>query len=239
MSIYHNLEKLILIALSASIKHECNYNIILINPSENGEYTEGVSSYGFVTDSFFDTERPDVLLLSKTDDLHAKHLDKNEEENTLGYSDEWQVYRGYEKFEYDIQMKSGELIENCYPNDGIFCSLRTNDRYREEYIDYIRFANNPLTIMNLDVSEMKPQIDTTPSFERRRNFLRFSNMMALASSISSAAHVYIDEPYLPGHNRDNRNFRPKEPRTLPKVGRNEPCNCGCGARKSKFCTQKT
>lgn len=34
-------------------------------------------------------------------------------ENTCGYSDNWQPYIGdYDKFEYAVKLKSGEIIEN-------------------------------------------------------------------------------------------------------------------------------
>jgi hypothetical protein len=43
--------------------------------------------------------------------------------NTLGYSTEWEPYRkedGYDKLEYDVMLKDGKIITNCYPNAGFF-----------------------------------------------------------------------------------------------------------------------
>jgi hypothetical protein len=42
-------------------------------------------------------------------------------DNTCNYSDEWQPYiSDYDKYEYDVKLKDGTIVENCYPNAGKF-----------------------------------------------------------------------------------------------------------------------
>lgn len=68
MSIYHNLEDIKLVAISYAQDHGVNYNIILMNPDAEGNFTKG-STYEFVTDSYFEKDRPNVKLICKTDSL--------------------------------------------------------------------------------------------------------------------------------------------------------------------------
>lgn len=76
--------------------------------------------------------------------------------NTMGYSDEWQTYKGdYDKFEYDIKLKTGEIIENCYPNANKFNKLDVPDKYHAKDVSEIRFSNNPVTGLNNEVSQFK------------------------------------------------------------------------------------
>ena len=70
MSIYRNLEEIEMMACACAEKHKCNYNVILMNPDENGLFSdEKGSTYEFVLDSYFNKPRPNVILLFKTDDL--------------------------------------------------------------------------------------------------------------------------------------------------------------------------
>jgi hypothetical protein len=70
MSIHHNLEKIKTIAISYANEHDCNYNIILMNPNDTGEFDSEVgSTYEIVVDSYFEKPRPHAKLLFKTDDL--------------------------------------------------------------------------------------------------------------------------------------------------------------------------
>lgn len=69
-SVYHNLEAMKMVAVSYAKEHDCNYNIILMNPNENGAYDPSLgSTYEMVRDSYFEKERPNVIILHKTDDL--------------------------------------------------------------------------------------------------------------------------------------------------------------------------
>lgn len=70
MSIYHNIEAIKRKALHYAKGNNCNYNVILMNPDESGKFhISNGSTYEFVTDSYFEKERPNVILLHRTDDL--------------------------------------------------------------------------------------------------------------------------------------------------------------------------
>lgn len=70
MSIYHDLEAIKAVALDYAKDDGYNYNIILHNPNDKGEFDLSVgSTYEFVLDSYFNTPRPNVILLHKTKDL--------------------------------------------------------------------------------------------------------------------------------------------------------------------------
>lgn len=71
-SIYKDYESIKAMALHYAKEHMCNYNIILKNPNEDGSFCEH-STYEFVTDSYFNKERPNVILLERTDNM-AKPL---------------------------------------------------------------------------------------------------------------------------------------------------------------------
>lgn len=68
-SVYKDYETMSLVALHYAKEHKCNYNIILRNPNENGEFDPAFSTYEFVLDSYFDKERDNVILMAKTDDI--------------------------------------------------------------------------------------------------------------------------------------------------------------------------
>lgn len=68
--IYKDKEAITEIAIHKAKEHGCNYNIILSNPID-GEFGDG-STYEFVADSYFNKERPNAILLAKTDDLIDK-----------------------------------------------------------------------------------------------------------------------------------------------------------------------
>lgn len=66
---HHDLELMKLVAVDRAKAHNCNYNIILMNP-KNGVFDQAAgSTYEMVADSYFEKERPHVILLHKTDDL--------------------------------------------------------------------------------------------------------------------------------------------------------------------------
>lgn len=80
--IHKNLEAIKNVALYYAEIHNCNYNIILMNPNEDGTPSDS-STYEYVADSYFEKERPNVLLLFKTDDIlnKGKTIDEIREEN--------------------------------------------------------------------------------------------------------------------------------------------------------------
>lgn len=70
MNIYHNLPAILEVAQHYAKQHDCNYNVILCNPDDEGKFNRSAgSTYEFVRDSYFDKDRPNVILLHKTDDL--------------------------------------------------------------------------------------------------------------------------------------------------------------------------
>lgn len=70
MSIYHNLEAIKAVAMDYTKKDGYNYNIILHNPNAKGEFDLSAgSTYEFVMDSYFNTPRPNVILICKTKDM--------------------------------------------------------------------------------------------------------------------------------------------------------------------------
>lgn len=70
MDIHHDLEKMKLVAKAKAQEHNCNYNVIIMNPNSKGEFdlSEG-STYEMVRDSYFEKERPNAVLVCKTDDM--------------------------------------------------------------------------------------------------------------------------------------------------------------------------
>ncbi len=70
MSIYHDLEAIKSVAIQQTKEDGYNYNIILHNPNAEGKFDLEVgSTYEFVMDSYFNTPRPNVVLICKTKDL--------------------------------------------------------------------------------------------------------------------------------------------------------------------------
>ena len=69
------------------------------------------------------------------------------EDNSCNYSKEWQPYKmDYDKFEYDIKLKDGMIIQNCYPNAGWFNSIDpkykngASGKFSEKDVAEIRFT---------------------------------------------------------------------------------------------------
>ena len=83
-------------------------------------------------------------------------------ENNCNYSDNWQPYiNDYDKFEYDVKLKDGTIIENCYPNGGKFNSisdLHSEQSFDESEVLEIRFSENPRFGINENVSAI-PQYE--------------------------------------------------------------------------------
>src|SRR5688572_9810289 len=124
--VHRNLEAIIMIAKAEAIEHNCNYNIILVNPID-GKLGAG-STYEIVRDSYFETERPNVKLIATTIQL-----------GVLVY-DEWLPYTEYEKGECDIKLHDDTVILHCYPNAGLFNPLCANmDAIPEEKVKEIMY----------------------------------------------------------------------------------------------------
>lgn len=77
MSICHDLDAITDVALSYAKEHQINYNVILHNPDENGNFSRSSgSTYEFVTDSYFEKERPNVIKLFTTNSILKKYMSK-------------------------------------------------------------------------------------------------------------------------------------------------------------------
>ncbi len=167
-------------------------------------------------------------------------------ENNCNYSDNWQPYiNDYDKFEYDVKLKDGTIVENCYPNGGKFNSisdLHDGQSFDESEVLEIRFSQNPRFHINDEVSNATPDIEYEKRVVEaqyneelsRQKKKKVFNAIAMASTMAGA-NIY--EPYL--------DFMPKykiqrgvrvDVRTEPKIGRNEICpKCESGLKYKRCC----
>lgn len=146
-------------------------------------------------------------------------------QNNCNYSDNWQPYIGdYDKFEYDVKLEDGTIVENCYPNARKFNSisdLHDSQSFEESRVVEIRFSQSPRYGMNGKVSNA-PQYEwmesqkTDPILESKVYHI-FNNHIPYYLPKSKASHGTV-----------------MSVRTEPKVGRNQICPCGSGL-KSKRC----
>jgi len=71
--VHNDIQLMTYYALNNAKNHNCNYNVIIMNPNESGEFdTNAGSTYECVRDSYFEKPRPNAKLLFKTDDLNNK-----------------------------------------------------------------------------------------------------------------------------------------------------------------------
>lgn len=173
-------------------------------------------------------------------------------DNTCNYSDEWQPYIGdYDKYEYDVKLHDGRIIENTYPNAGKFHGLSDEEReaIEDKDIAEIRFSQNPVYGINGEVSNVEqsnePKIAVIGSGEVGRT--------ALPEHVEPKDLVMVDTetlPYYPfmqgidkyvmhiPHDPKNRKAYPGGVRietVEPKIPRNQPCPCGSGKKYKKCC----
>lgn len=74
-----------------------------------------------------------------------------QKDNTCNYSKEWQPYIGdYDKFEYDVKTKEGDVWVNCYPNAGYFNPINVAIKIPQEDVAEIRFSEKPKIGINYD-----------------------------------------------------------------------------------------
>lgn len=165
-------------------------------------------------------------------------------ENTCNYSDVWQTYiRDYDKFEYDISLYNGSIIENCYPNSGYFNCLNDDKEYSEDDVNLIRFSNNPITHLNINVSNFKPVEKT-----KKTKYVGFigSGLTCSTTSLASKSDnevidtfdgKYWSDYMLPKtYNKLKwmKEAKVVQVRTEPKISRNSICPCG-SRKKFKNC----
>jgi len=63
---------------------------------------------------------------------------------SYGYSFEFQPYKGYDKFEYDVLLNDGKILLSCYPNGGRFNSLNEDLIVDEIEVSQIRYTHKPI-----------------------------------------------------------------------------------------------
>lgn len=170
-------------------------------------------------------------------------------ENNCNYSENWQPYiNDYDKFEYDVKLKDGTIVENCYPNGGKFNSisdLHDGQCFDEIEVSEIRFSQNPRFGINEDVSNVTEDIEYKKrvveaqhnEFVEGQKRKKKLNAIAMASMI---AGTNIYEPYLDylpkmSSSKSHRGVR-VDVRTEPKIGRNEICpKCTSGLKYKRCC----
>jgi hypothetical protein len=164
-------------------------------------------------------------------------------ENTCNYSDDWQPYIGdYDKFEYDVKLKNGTIVENCYPNAGKFNSISDEHnqmQFNETDVVEIRFSEKPRFALNCNVSE-RPQfewlnrqrrdlgVSSTPFYDEELHF-EYINYHNLISNY---------DPFI-GHTPKwarGKVVKPvRDSKVDPKIQRNNPCPCGSEKKYKKCC----
>jgi len=68
MDIHKDIDDIKAVAFNCAKEHGCNYTIIIHNPVE-GNFDKDNSTYEFVADTWFEKERPEHVVVCKTDDL--------------------------------------------------------------------------------------------------------------------------------------------------------------------------
>lgn len=150
-------------------------------------------------------------------------------DNHCNYSDEWQPYIGdYDKFEYDIRLKDGTVVENCYPNADKFNSIsdeHNSQSFPAELVADIRFSENPRFGINGSVSEREQYkwLAKGVYSSAAQDAVIILERMKLTSELMS----------LPRAKKGRGKVVPV--RTEPKIGRNDICpKCDSG-KKYKHC----
>lgn len=71
------------------------------------------------------------------------------------YTKEWQSYdMDYDKWEVDIRLIDGTIVENCYPNAGVFTSFseeHEGQQFKEELVGDIRLSHKEVLDINFGV----------------------------------------------------------------------------------------
>lgn len=159
-------------------------------------------------------------------------------ENTCNYSDEWQPYIGdYDKFEYDVKMKDGTIVENCYPNAGKFNSIsESHDQMSFDGADVveIRFSEKPRFGINGSVSE-RHQYEWLDRKGLMCNDAE-QEVFTLYNQYKDLLYYY---PEIPKSERGRMVIPVRNSKTDPKIQRNDPCPCGSGKKYKQCCISKS
>ena len=222
--IHRRLSDIVMVAKYEAKEHNCNYNIIVVNPVDNMEIVNGRigpgATYEYVADSYFNKERSNVRLLATTMQL-----------GVIIY-DEWLEYIEYEKQECDIKLKDGTIINHCYPNAGFFSPMCTEsiDPIPEEQVAEILYRKYYLE----DICKKNKYNCNKIDGENRPDVANLGDPTDAFIEHMSDTHIYDDmyNSILPNRKRFGRSV---DVRTEPKIGRNAPCPCGSGKKHKKCC----
>lgn len=152
-------------------------------------------------------------------------------ENTYNYSDDWQEYQGYDKFEYDIKLHDGQEFYSCYPNAGVFESIPGGQKVEEKEIAFIRFTHYPKIGINDEVSQI-PQDVPDVIIVDEPTALGVFPFMAYHSMVSD--NDILSNTFIKRHPKVPRG-KVVPVRSEPKIKRNQPCPCGSGIKYKKCC----
>lgn len=167
---------------------------------------------------------------------------KNKMENNCNYSDEWQPYiNDYDKFEYDVKLKDGTIVENCYPNGGKFNSisdLHDGLCFEDTEVLEIRFSEKPRYGINGEVSKYpqyeyldNSESETNENMAKKSNFKNSKMFSILAGYSAMSGDMNFGLPKYKSH----RGIR-IDVRTEPKIGRNSICpKCESGLKFKRCC----
>lgn len=151
-------------------------------------------------------------------------------DNTCNYSDEWQPYIGdYDKYEYDVKLHDGTIVENCYPNARKFNSIsdeHDGQSFSEHAVSEIRFSHNPRYRINDGVSEISQHKNEIVDPEV---FPYYPFMQNIDKYVMHIPHDPKNRKAYPGGIR----LKTVE----PKIPRNQPCPCGSGKKYKKCCAK--
>jgi SEC-C motif len=226
--IHRRLSDIVMVAKHEAKEHNCNYNIIVVNPVNNMEIVNGRigpgATYEFVADSYFNKERPNARLLATTLQLGVIIYDK------------WLKYTEYEKQECDIKLHDGTIICHCYPNAGSFSTMCADNiedtpedqvaeiMYKKYYLDDL-CKKNKYNCNGLEGEDRLPVAadlgDPTDAFIEH-----MSNTKPYYDAVDARASMLPNKKAF---------GRPVAVRTEPKIGRNAPCPCGSGKKYKKCC----
>lgn len=153
----------------------------------------------------------------------------------MDYSNEWQPYEGdYEKQEYDIRLLDGTVATNCYPHAGYFNSMSgeyDGQCFDENQVAEIRYSEFP----KLGINEGCIMVNDSERSEEEDEILYLRKRPPHSLAILSSMVSMIDMPYgMPNFKAPKGT--PVEVRTTPKIGRNDKCPCGSGAKFKNCCT---
>lgn len=165
-------------------------------------------------------------------------------ENTNNYSDDWQQYTGdYDKFEYDIILKDGTLVTNCFPNARKFLSFseeHERQSFSEDLVDKIRFTQSPKIVLENDHSQAYQEFMNNLNLSGLDLITYFESFKTLKQIVNedimydTNQHYWQDLSLPPVHKkfyeRGHTYIKPEV-----EINRNDICPCNSGKKYKKCC----